>query len=455
MQKIKAFFNYFVHPSLQSQEFNLFKANALIGAYLVIFTTGAFVLFAETLYDFHNDAPVSLALSSVFIYLFIFKYTGNLSLGGNLLAFLSALTVAPSVVSSGGLLSDNLLWCVSVPIIALLFANLWSGIVWLIILLSFTTWLYFNTHSLPNHPFFDKYSPEYFFLSFTTLFSGLFGIICVFRYEQNQLIKSLVLKNDLLEVQKVEILTQTRILEETSVLLESSNKELEQFAYIASHDLKEPLRMISMYTQMIERRLKSTLEGDMIEFMGYVVDGVKRMQQMLDDLLEYSRLGKNNGNIAKVDLNDTLFMVKHNLKAVLKDKNGAIEIAGTLPIIYAVSSEIIQLFQNLIANGLKFNREDTHPLINIGVKSLNENDFTIYISDNGIGIPEDSKLRIFKLFERLHNRTTYQGTGIGLATCRKVMDNLGGDVWVESTEGAGSTFYLKFPNHALEAPAEN
>jgi light-regulated signal transduction histidine kinase (bacteriophytochrome) len=230
--------------------------------------------------------------------------------------------------------------------------------------------------------------------------------------------------------------------------LEASNKELEQFAYIASHDLKEPLRMISMYTQMIQRRLKGQLEGETIEFMGYVTDGVKRMQQMLEDLLNYSRLGKTQ-DFVKVDLNDTLFMVEQNLRLTIREHQ-AVVTYDTLPTIYAVNSEITQLFQNLVANSIKFYHKDRKPEIKVTVKKIDQDSFTLLIKDNGIGIPEDSKHRIFNLFERLHNRSEYQGTGIGLATCRKVMDNLGGEIWVESIEGIGSDFFLKFPNAVLE-----
>jgi two-component system CheB/CheR fusion protein len=262
------------------------------------------------------------------------------------------------------------------------------------------------------------------------------------------LIKSLSEKNLLLEAQKTEITKKTKDLEETTASLEASNKELEQFAYIASHDLKEPLRMISMYTQMIQRRLKGQLEGETIEFMGYVTDGVKRMQQMLEDLLDYSRLGKNH-DFVKVDLNNTLFMVEQNLRLTIREHQATVTY-DTLPTIYAVNSEITQLFQNLVANSIKFYHKDRKPEIKISVKKIDNDSFTLLVKDNGIGIPEDSKQRIFNLFERLHNRTEYQGTGIGLATCRKVMDNLGGEIWVESTEGIGSDFFLKFPNAVLE-----
>jgi light-regulated signal transduction histidine kinase (bacteriophytochrome) len=251
-------------------------------------------------------------------------------------------------------------------------------------------------------------------------------------------------------LQKSEISRKTNDLETAKALLENSNRELEQFAYIASHDLKEPLRMISMYVQMIQKRLKGVLEGDTEEFMGFVTDGVKRMQQMLEDLLKYSRLGKNQ-DYNLVDLNDILFLVQQNLKVYVKEKKAKVEV-DTLPQIYGISSEINQLFQNLISNGIKFHDDARNPVVKIGMLESTHKFFTIFVKDNGIGIPADSKLRIFNLFERLHNRSDYQGTGIGLATCRKVVENLGGEIWVDSVEGEGSTFFIKLPNTVLDPP---
>jgi signal transduction histidine kinase len=409
---------------------------------------GIAVLITEKFANIPNDTPVLIAIIFVPILLLIFRWSGNFLLSGNIVTVLTALAILPSADNSNGLLSDNLVWGIFVPIIALLFANLLSGFIWLMVLIAFATWILFNRTHFPDCTFLETYNARYFYFSYVTLFIAVFIVINIFKLEQYKLIKSLSEKNLLLEAQKTEISQKTKELEETTASLEASNKELEQFAYIASHDLKEPLRMISMYTQMIQRRLKGQLEGETIEFMGYVTDGVKRMQQMLEDLLNYSRLGKTQ-DFVKVDLNNTLFMVEQNLRLTIREHQATITY-DTLPTIYAVNSEITQLFQNLVANSIKFYHKDRKPEIKITVKKIDNESFTLLIKDNGIGIPEDSKHRIFNLFERLHNRSEYQGTGIGLATCRKVMDNLGGEVWVESIEGIGSDFFLKFPNAVLE-----
>lgn len=440
-----------IHAKLKIHQHDYFKAKALVWLQVSFIIINIIVkVSSTTLEHSNNDSLFWLTTFLAIISIFYFKYKGNLILTGNFVAFLVILTLFPGVLYGGGLLSDNLLWCSFVPMVALLFADVLSGLIWLLVILIFNSWLFFY-EIYPLEQLKCLHNPaSYYYIGNSIFFFVLFAIINIFRYEQHRLIQSLVAQNILLEAQKSEISKKTLDLEATTLLLENSNKELEQFAYVASHDLKEPLRMISMYTQMIQRRLKGVLEGETEEFMGFVTDGVKRMQQMLEDLLDYSRLGKNQ-NIVRVDLNDTLFLVQQNLKVTINEKNATIQYVN-LPAIYAVSSEITQLFQNLIGNALKFHHTARIPKIDIGIQDINTESFTITIKDNGIGIPQDSKLRIFNLFERLHNRTEYQGTGIGLATCRKVMDNLGGSIWVESQENEGSTFYIKFPSTVLEAP---
>ncbi len=440
----------FINPKLKIHQHDRFKANALIWLHLIMVVFGGVSKVVEIILEVHNDVDLTFMIILATLLLFLFKYLGNFTLSGNLIAALIALILFPSVVVSGGLLSDNFLWCILIPLVALLFGDFRSGLLWLFILILFAVWLLQTGTYVSDHPFFKKYTPLYFFISYCSFFLTIFFVVNIFRSEQSNLVASLSEKNQLLEQHKIAISQKSQDLEAAKNQLESSNRELEQFAYVASHDLKEPLRMISMYTQMIQRRLKGQLEGDTLEFMGYVVDGVKRMQQMLEDLLNYSRLGKNL-DLAKVDLNDTMFLVQQNLKLTLREKNGVITFE-TLPTIYAVSSEVTQLFQNLIGNSLKFCDKTRQPEIKIGVQMIDTDSFVLYIKDNGIGIPESSKERIFNLFERLHNRDEYQGTGIGLATCRKVMDNLGGEIWVESVENEGSTFFVKFPNSVLENP---
>jgi PAS domain S-box-containing protein len=224
--------------------------------------------------------------------------------------------------------------------------------------------------------------------------------------------------------------------------LKKSNKELEQFAYIASHDLQEPLRMVSSYVQLISRRYKDRLDKDADEFIGYVVNGTSHMQTLLDDLLAYSRVGASGKPFALTDLNSVLDMTTVNLKKLIDDSHAEIK-HGSLPAVYADSVQMVQVFQNLIGNAIKF-RSNAPPHVKITV-NLEDNEWVFCFSDNGIGIDPKYFDRIFNIFKRIHSRDKFDGTGIGLAICKKIVERHGGRLWVESEPGKGSTFYFTLP----------
>jgi PAS domain S-box-containing protein len=224
--------------------------------------------------------------------------------------------------------------------------------------------------------------------------------------------------------------------------LKRSNSELEQFAYVASHDLQEPLRMVSSYTQLLGRRYAGKLDADAAEFMGYIVDGAARMKQLIEDLLAYSRVGMRAKELKPVDLSAALGRALANLKVAMEE-TGASVTHDALPSLPADEVQIAQVFQNLIGNALKF-RSRAAPRIHVGV-SENESQFAIAVRDNGIGIEPQYFERIFMLFQRLHDKGEYPGTGIGLAIVRKVIERHGGQIRVESKPGDGSAFIFTLP----------
>jgi PAS domain S-box-containing protein len=224
--------------------------------------------------------------------------------------------------------------------------------------------------------------------------------------------------------------------------LARSNQDLQQFAYVASHDLQEPLRMVSSYTQLLGKRYKGKLDADADEFIGFAVDGANRMQRLIRDLLEYSRVGAKEIPIEPTDCNLILQSVMNNLSSSIKDSGADITI-DPLPTLRGNPTQLTQLFQNLLGNALKFRGEQ--PLtIQVTAKKDNGN-WEFSIQDNGIGIPGDQQNRIFDIFQRLHSRTEYEGTGIGLAICKKIVESHGGSMWVESEPGAGSKFRFTLP----------
>jgi PAS domain S-box-containing protein len=221
--------------------------------------------------------------------------------------------------------------------------------------------------------------------------------------------------------------------------LKHSNQELEQFAYVASHDLQEPLRMVSSYTQLLERRYKDQLDQDAKDFIHFAVDGATRMQRLINDLLDFSRVTTRGKSFVKADLSFLLGQALANMQNKISETN-AVVTCEDLPFAYCDESQIVRLFQNLIENAIKF-RENNTPEIQI--KSVIENDKVIIsVSDNGIGIDKIYTERVFTIFQRLHNKTDYPGTGIGLAICKRTVERHGGKIWFESELGKGTTFYF-------------
>jgi PAS domain S-box-containing protein len=220
-----------------------------------------------------------------------------------------------------------------------------------------------------------------------------------------------------------------------------SNKDLEQFAYVTSHDLKEPLRMVSSFTQLLEKRYKGKLDQDADEFIKFIVDGTERMQHLLDDLLEYARITEVK-EYEKVSLNEVVEESINNLKMAIEESSAIITI-DTLPSIDANRTLMVQLFQNLIANAIKFQSEKT-PKIHIHSRKK-DNKYYISVKDNGIGINPKYQERIFKVFQRLHTVDEYDGTGIGLSITQKIVAHHKGNIWVKSEPGKGSIFSFSIP----------
>ena len=221
--------------------------------------------------------------------------------------------------------------------------------------------------------------------------------------------------------------------------LERSNKELEQFAYVASHDLQEPLRMVASYTELLEERYKGELDEKADKYIGYAVDGAKRMQRLINDLLVLSRVNTRGKPFETVNCNDLVEKVLQGLGSTLNEKQAQIK-ADPLPTLTGDHTQLFQLFQNLISNAVKFHGAEK-PVVKISAKQDNS-EWIFSIRDNGIGIDPEFFDRIFVIFQRLHERDAYQGTGIGLSIAKKIVERHGGKIWVESEPGAGSTFYF-------------
>ncbi len=221
--------------------------------------------------------------------------------------------------------------------------------------------------------------------------------------------------------------------------LRRSNEDLQQFAYVASHDLQEPLRAIVSFSQLLEEKYHDNIDEDGKEFIHFITDGAKKMNTLIKDLLLYSRITTQAKASKKTDLEEVIKDALFNLKESI-DESGAIITYDEMPILKIDKTQFIQLFQNLISNAIKFRRIDP-PKIHIGVNNIN-NEWFFSVKDNGIGIEQQYYSKLFNIFYRLHTKEEYPGTGIGLPICKKIVQRYGGKIWVESELGKGSTFYF-------------
>ena len=231
-------------------------------------------------------------------------------------------------------------------------------------------------------------------------------------------------------------------LERIASELERSNQELEQFAYAASHDLQEPLRMVATFTELLAERLAGELDAEGREIMGFIVDGATRMRSLIENLLAYSRVSRRGKTFCETDLNFVMSQVISNLQLAIEE-SGADILSDELPSVVADSAQMLQLFQNLLANATKF-RSSEPLVVHVGVVQKGD-DWEFSVSDNGIGIGEEFRERVFAIFQRLHTRQEYPGTGVGLAICKRIVERHGGSIWLESSVEGGALFKFTIP----------
>ena len=226
--------------------------------------------------------------------------------------------------------------------------------------------------------------------------------------------------------------------------LKRSNDELQQFAYVSSHDLQEPLRMVSSYTQLLAKRYKGRLDSDADEFIAFAVDGCNRMQGLIQDLLTYSRAGTNGKALHEISGEDALRVALTNLRPTI-EQSGAVVTHDSLPAVTTDAPQLTQVFQNLIGNAIKYRGHEV-PQVHVSATNNGGDEWIFSVRDNGLGIDPQYFERIFIIFQRLHGREEFEGTGIGLAICKKILERLGGRIWVESQPEKGSTFYFALPD---------
>jgi light-regulated signal transduction histidine kinase (bacteriophytochrome) len=224
-----------------------------------------------------------------------------------------------------------------------------------------------------------------------------------------------------------------------------SNTELEQFAYVASHDLQEPLRMVTSFLSQLEKKYGDILDEKGKKYIYFATDGAKRMRQLILDLLEFSRVGRTEDSLEDVDLNNLINEVLPLYRKNIEELNAKINVEQ-LPTLQVYKTPVRQIFQNLVGNSLKYHKDGIAPVITISSKETKKA-FEFSVKDNGIGIDPEYFNQIFIIFKRLHNRDHYSGTGMGLAITKKIIENMGGRIWVDSREGEGAVFHFTIPKY--------
>ncbi|MFN4254866.1 MAG: ATP-binding protein [Saprospiraceae bacterium] len=273
----------------------------------------------------------------------------------------------------------------------------------------------------------------------------LASAVCLFVYWL-----LVIFKRDTVQSEAI-IREQHKVLLENQEAMARQNADLRHFAHAVSHDLKEPLRNIGSFSNLLARRIGD--DPSQRELLHFIEDGAKRMSRLLDDLIGYAQVGMHNSPAEPVELNDLLKVVRLNLRLRLEQLGGRIE-AMSLPALLAHRTLFMQLFQNIVGNGLKYSRPDVPPVVQIRCLRKDGNLLFVF-RDNGIGIAPEHLERIFEPFRRLHNRSEFEGSGIGLATCRKIVEQYGGRIWAESTPGEGTAFFVELPAGMLmEAPEQ-
>jgi PAS domain S-box-containing protein len=266
---------------------------------------------------------------------------------------------------------------------------------------------------------------------------------CPYRDDDQKIIGTIGISRDITERKKSE-----EHLVKTVGELKRSNDELQQFAYVASHDLQEPLRMVASYTQLLAQRYKGRLDSDADEFIAYAVDGANRMQRLIQDLLVYSRAGTNGRSLREISTGNALKEALTNLRATI-DESGAIVTHDSLPFITTDGTQLVQVFQNLVGNAIKYRSAEV-PRVHVSAAKNGGNEWIFSVRDNGLGIDPQYFERIFILFQRLHGPKEFKGTGIGLSICKKMLERVGGRIWVDSQPERGSTFYFALPERDVK-----
>lgn len=456
-----------IPTGLITHELEKYRAYAIVGINTIFICICVAIFALKNVESFgQHDFPYIVLFILVIGSILAFKHIGSFNLSGNLTSLAIYICSFPLALKTGGLYSHDLVSLVLIPIIAFLLADKRSGLVWMgIIIMSFIS-AYVLT--IQNSTIFYRgqtlqFPPEYYLSGLIIILCAASLIVYVFKVGQTALTQELMEQKKELIEQKEQLVQQRMVIlkeqaekEEAQILLQKSNLALEQYAYVVSHDLKQPLRSVTSFSELIYVQLENQglLDEKLKEYFGFVLDSTDDMKHLIEDVLEYAKIEyiDSNINLEPVSMERCIDRALIHLKDNITKNSITINTIGEMPIIEGIQTQLIQLVQNLVSNAIKFRKVNTP--CNITIKVEKGEQWKFAISDNGIGIPADKVDDIFQPFRKFSNR---KGTGIGLATCKKILDNHNGEIWAKSEQFIGTTIYFTIPiassNEAHSAPS--
>lgn len=439
--------NWLVKPKPEWDSYDRMKSQLLVIILLLIIVTCPILYVANWYFEAESSFPffyVSLLFVSA---LLIYRQTTSMLMAGNFVAFVIAYVIFNMTLETGGLYSEDIQSSFIVPMIALVTAGLWSGLFWTIVSTAWAMYLYSICQSPDQISFYREqtfsFEPGYYLIISLFNIFIVMSVFAFFYYQNRDLVKKLKLKHNELQEKNDAIIGQTEQLRKAQEELNRSNEELEEYAHATSHDLKQPIRTINSFAQVLNKHLteNGSLDERSAKYLEFIIGGTENMSKLVSDLLEYAKLNSlKKEEKEKFCLNEILNSVLQNLHNLL-EKNDVEIICDDLPKVCAIPVKINQVFQNLISNAVKFKKKEEQLILTIESKELKDS-WQISVRDNGIGMKEENLEKIFAPFKKLHNDTEYSGSGIGLATCKRIIELHNGKIWAESQFGLGTSFYF-------------